>query len=97
MKWLVIQKIGDQIGLTMCEKCEDLIEALERIVAWSEAYPPAVFHEPSAEENHRAHTLLKAHGMTLDAFSASMGRHCLKGIGDIAKGALAACNADPGS
>ena len=52
--------------------------------------PLDIFHEPTAEERHRAHELLTAHGMTLDAFSASMGRHCLKGIGDIARGALSA-------
>ena len=73
----------------MCERCDDLTEALQRIVQWSEAYPTKIFHEPSADEAHRAHKLLTANGMTLDAFSASMGRHCLKGIGDIARGALA--------
>jgi hypothetical protein len=72
----------------MCERCEELIEALQRIVQWADAYPMDVFHEPSPEECHRAHQLLTANGMTLDAFSASMGRHCLKGIRDIAKGAL---------
>lgn len=72
----------------MCDKCEDLEEALQRIVQWADAYPTDIFHEPSAEESHKAHKLLTANGMTLDAFSASMGRHCLKGIGDIARGAL---------
>lgn len=72
----------------MCERCEELIEALQRIVQWADAYPSDIFHEPNAEECHRAHKLLTANGMTLDAFSASMGRHCLKGIGDIARGVL---------
>ena len=76
----------------MCERCDDLIEALQRIVQWSEAYPADIFHEPSSEELHRAHKLLKANGMTVDAISASMGRHCLKGVGDIARGALAAAD-----
>jgi hypothetical protein len=72
----------------MCERCEELENALKRIIQWSEAYPMDIFHEPTAEESHQAHKILTANGMTLDAFSASMGRHCLKGIGDIARGAL---------
>jgi hypothetical protein len=55
----------------MCERCEDLGEALRRIVHWSAAYPIDVFHEPSPEECRRAHRLLKDNGMTLDAFSAA--------------------------
>jgi hypothetical protein len=66
-----------------------LEEALRRIVQWSAAYPIDVFHEPSPEECRRAHRLLKDNGMTLDAFSASMSRHCLKGVGEIARVALA--------
>lgn len=73
----------------MRDRCEELEEALQRIIRWSEAYPTDIFHEPSSEECHRAHKLLTANGMTLDAFSASMGRHCLEGVGRIARGALA--------
>jgi hypothetical protein len=72
----------------MIERCEELIEALERIVQWADAYPTRIFPEPTEEQYKLAHELLKAHGMTLDAFCASMGRHCLKGVGDIARGAL---------
>ena len=72
----------------MCERCEELEEALRRIVQWADAYPTDIFHEPDAAECKRAHELLKANGMTIDAFSASMGRHCLKGVGDIAREAL---------
>lgn len=72
----------------MCDRCDDLEEALHRIVQCAEAYPTDIFHEPSTEESHKAHKLLTANGMTLDAFSASMGRHCLKGVGDIARAAL---------
>lgn len=74
----------------MCEPCEILTEALERIVAWADAYPTDIFHEPDADECKRAHELLTANGMTLDAFSASMGRHCLNGVGHIARQALKA-------
>ncbi len=72
----------------MCERCEEMIEALQRIVRWAEAYPIDIFHEPSKEECRRAHELLTANGMTLDAFSASMGRHCMDGVADIARAAL---------
>lgn len=72
----------------MCDRCDELKEALQRIVQWSEAYPTDIFHEPSPEEAHRAHKLLTENGMTLDAFSASMGRHCMANVGKIAKGAL---------
>lgn len=72
----------------MCDRCEELEDALQRIVQWTEAYPTDIFHEPTPEEFHLAHKVLTASGMTLDAFSASMGRHCLRGIGDIARGAL---------
>lgn len=74
----------------MCDRCDDLQQALQRIDQWSRAYPTDIFHEPTPEECHKAHKLLTANGMTLDAFSASMGRHCLKGIGEIARGALTA-------
>ncbi len=72
----------------MCERCDELEEGLRRILEWTKAYPPNIFHEPSADEAHRAHVLLRANGMTLDAFSASALRHGLEGIGEIAKGAL---------
>lgn len=72
----------------MCDRCEELEDALRRIVQWADAYPTDIFHEPDAAECHKAHLLLTANGMTLDAFSASMGRHCLKGVGKIARGAL---------
>lgn len=72
----------------MCDRCKELEEALQRIVQWSDAYPTNIFHEPSPEECQRAHKLLTANGMTLDAFSASMGRHCMAGVGKIARGVL---------
>ncbi len=81
----------------MCERCQDLEEALSQIAQWSEAYPIDIFHEPSADEYQRAHELLTANGMTLDAFGAAMGRRCLKGVGDIARAALAGRNTDAGA
>ncbi len=72
----------------MNECCEKLADALRLILQWSEAYPTKIFHEPTPNEYRIAHELLKANGMTLDAFSASMGRHCMKDVGNIARTAL---------
>ena len=72
----------------MCDRCDDLEEALRRIVQWADAYPTDIFHEPDEEECKLAAEVLRDNGMTLDAFSASMGRHCLKGVGEIARNAL---------
>lgn len=72
----------------MCERCEELTEALQRIVQWADAYPLNIFNEPTPEQSKLAHEVLSANGMTLDAFSASMARHCLKGVGEIAREAL---------
>jgi hypothetical protein len=67
---------------------EWLRAAMQQIVQWAEAYPLDIFHEPSADECKRASKLLQDNGMTLDAFSASMGRHCLDGVKKIATDAL---------
>lgn len=68
------------------DEAERYREALERIVQWADAYPLKVFAEPDFK---RAHELLQAGGMTLDAISASNMRHVIKGAGDIARAALA--------
>jgi len=62
-------------------------EQLHDIVQWTKAYPLSVFPEPDMK---RAHEILKQHGMTLDAISASNMRHVLEGLHRIAKDALAA-------
>lgn len=70
------------------EENENLREALQHIVKWSEAYPIDIFHVPTKYECRMASDALEAIGLCLDMFSASMGRHCLEGIGRIAKDAL---------
>ena len=60
-------------------------EQLHDIVMWCKAYPLTVFPEPDME---KAHKLLKAGGMTLDAISASNMRHVLTGLQRIANEAL---------
>ena len=83
----------DELSLTCdrleasLEQMQAVVEAMRRIVQWSEAYPLDVFPEPDFK---KAHKLLKAGGMTLDAISASNMRHVVEGVGKIAKESLAA-------
>ena len=63
------------------------VEALRRIVQWSEAYPIDIFPEPDFRAVRRA---LDAGGLTLDAVSASNMRHVVTGVGKIARARLAA-------
>ena len=69
-------------------RIEELEEALLRIVQWADAYPSHIFHVPTPAELKKAHEVLKASGMTIDALSAHSMRHALRGVGDIAKGVL---------
>lgn len=86
----VIDRVAKEAEVSdMVERAEDLEEALWRIVQWSEAYPIDIFHEPTKNECARAHAALVGIGLSLDIFSASMARHVVKGIGDIARAALA--------
>jgi hypothetical protein len=52
-------------------------DALEKLQGWADAYPLAVFPEPDFA---KAHELLQAGGMTLDAISASNMRHVISGV-----------------
>lgn len=52
-------------------------DKLTRIRDWCDAYPLTVFPEPNFE---RAAIVLEAHGMTIDAISASNMRHVLTGV-----------------
>jgi hypothetical protein len=71
----------------MTEREEIMAEALHRIVQWSEAYPLDIFPEPDWV---KAHALLQAGGITLDAISASNMRHVIESVGKIARKALEA-------
>ena len=73
----------------MCERCDDLEEALTRIAQWADAYPINIFREPTPDEMKRAHRALKEHvGIPIDVIAAYAARYALKGVGDIAKGVL---------
>ncbi len=70
------------------DRIDELEEALWRIQQWADAYPPHIFTEPDCQWLKEAHEALKRDGKTIDKISAHVGRHCLKGVGDIARAAL---------
>lgn len=72
----------------MCDRCEHLEEALERIVRWASAYPGSVFPPMTSADLQRAHVALKERGMNIDRISAHAMRHALEGVGMIAVAAL---------
>ena len=61
------------------------VEALRRIVQWSEAYPLDIFPEPDWAY---VRVLLGHAGITVDAVSASCMRRVVEGVGKIAREAL---------
>jgi hypothetical protein len=74
-----------QMHEVLAESHEALVETLQQFIDWSEAYPIDIFPEPDLK---RAHELLRAGDMTLDAISASIMRDTLKKIGEKARAAL---------
>ena len=70
----------------LLDALDDAREALEHIVQWADAYPLDIFPEPDFAVCAVA---LNGVGQTLDAVSASSMRHVVKGVGDIARAALA--------
>ena len=70
---------------SLTEKVERYADVLDDIVRWSKAYPLEVFPEPDLK---KAHEILKANGMTLDAISASSMRHVVTEVGKMAANAL---------
>jgi hypothetical protein len=60
-------------------------DALEKLQQWADAYPLSVFPEPDLK---RAHEVLSAAGMTLDAISASNMRHVITQTKTIVDAAL---------
>ena len=62
------------------DELKELQEKIHKIKIWINAYPLSVFPEPDFQ---KAHKVLKQHGMTLDAISASNMRHVLEGSKNI--------------
>ena len=61
----------------MSAELEALQDMVHKIRNWVNAYPLDVFPEPDMK---RARFVLNAHGMSLDAISASNMRHVLEGV-----------------
>lgn len=72
-------------GAAWGREVERLRDLFAEIKQWAGAYPVSVFPEP---DFRRAHELLKAGGMSMDAVSASNMRHVLRGVIGIAGAAL---------
>jgi hypothetical protein len=90
---LIHQYQGDkyrEIHRAAHEPCARHEDALSRIYQWAEAYPLDVFPEPDFK---KAHEVLQAAGMTLDAISASNMRHVITKVKEIAD--VAMCSAQP--
>jgi len=69
----------------MTEREEKLVDVLTRIKQWCDAYPLDAFPEPDFKA---ANEILRAHGMTLGAISASNMRYALSGVSKIVDEAL---------
>jgi len=69
------------------EKIDALRATLHQIVQWCDAYPRNVFITPDLV---KARKLLNAGGVSLDAISGDAMRHCLEGVGQIARAGLKA-------
>jgi len=85
-EWMRRAEEAEELSRRYGLEAEKYEAALQRIVQWADAYPLDVFPEPDFA---KAHELLKAGGMTLDAISASNMRHVIEGVGKIARDALA--------
>ena len=61
-------------NLVAAKEREHYDDLFQQIKGWCDAYPIAVFPEP---DFGKAHEVLKANGMTLDAISASNMKHVI--------------------
>jgi len=64
----------------------DLVEALEKLESWANAYPLDIFPEPDFKEIAK---VLKAAGHSIDTVSASNMRHVINQTKEIVSAALA--------
>ena len=72
LKWK--QTLTDFAKLVAAKEREHYDDLFDQIKNWCEAYPISVFPEPDFK---KAHEVLKANGMTLDAISASNMKHVI--------------------
>ena len=69
-----LELLTDFSKLVAEKEREHYDDLFEHIKGWCEAYPISVFPEP---DFGKAHEVLKANGMTLDAISASNMKHVI--------------------
>lgn len=72
---------------TAAKEREHYDDLFADIKGWCEAYPIAVFPEPDFK---KAHEVLKANGMTLDAISASNMKHVITQVQNMIDAAIRA-------
>jgi len=72
-------------NIKLKDENDKLIEALQKIDNWAQAYPLEVFPKPDLK---KAAVVLKASGMTLDSILYDAKRHVLEGVKDIVGEAL---------
>jgi len=80
----VVQTARDGL-LTIEDAADRMEESLRHVANWANAYPLDMFPEPDFK---KAHELLKAGGMTLDAISASNMRHVVTRVAELARRGL---------
>jgi hypothetical protein len=95
-KWQVDQNLKDFEALVRADEREHYDDLFAQIKSWSKAYPISVFPEPDFK---KAHEVLKANGMTLDAISASNMKHVITQVQAMIDAAIRArscppCNSD---
>jgi hypothetical protein len=79
-----IERLRQELGLAR-EENGRLRAGLREIDRWSRAYPEKVFARPDLQ---KAHALLAAGGLSVDAISADAIRHATSGVGNIARDTL---------
>jgi hypothetical protein len=68
------REVDALVALARANEREHYDDLFAQIKSWSKAYPISVFPEPDFK---KAHEVLKANGMTLDAISASNMKHVI--------------------
>jgi hypothetical protein len=79
-------------ALVRADEREHYDDLFAQIKSWSKAYPISVFPEPDFK---KAHEVLKANGMTLDAISASNMKHVITQVQAMIDAAIRARSCPP--
>jgi hypothetical protein len=88
----VIERFKAFEALVRADEREHYDDLFAQIKSWSKAYPISVFPEPDFK---KAHEVLKANGMTLDAISASNMKHVITQVQAMIDAAIRARSCPP--